>query len=197
MDINTRFAPSVVVGEALGAHPCLGPTMALRAEVLEAIGGLECLADFLADDFELGRAVRAAGFSIACPPLLIDHVFPETGAREMLAHELRWSRTIRLVQPAGYLGSMIVHFVPLALIGAALTGFSVWALSLLAALVLVRLAQADRLARLMAADRALLWLVPLRDLLSFGVFAAALFGDRVEWRGRSLRVRRDGAITAT
>ncbi len=197
LDVNTRFAPSVVVGEALGAHPCLGPTMALRAEVLAAIGGLDILADVLADDFELGRAVRAAGLTIACPPMVIDHVFPEASAREMLTHELRWARTIRLVEPGGYLGSMVMHFTPLALIGAALTGFAGWSLALLAGLLLFRQAQALTLSRLMASDRGLLWLIPLRDLLAFGVFLVSLFGDRVEWRGARLRVDRDGAIAAT
>jgi ceramide glucosyltransferase len=196
MDVNTRFAPSVLVGEALGANPCLGPTMALRAQTLTATGGLEHLADFLADDFELGRAVRAAGLTIACPPMVIDHVFPERSANEMLMHELRWARTIRLVQPAGYLGSIIMHFTPLALIGAALTGFSAWSLAALVALVLFRQAQADVLCRLLAADRGVLWLLPVRDLLSLGVFVAAIFGDRVEWRGNRLRVQRDGVITA-
>jgi len=196
MDVNTRFAPSVLVGEALGANPCLGPTMALRAETLAAIGGLEHLADFLADDFELGRAVRVLGLRIACPPMVIDHVFPERSAGEMLAHELRWARTIRLVQPAGYLGSVVVHFTPLALIGAALNGFSGWSVAVLAALVVFRQLQAYLLARLMKADRGLLWLLPVRDLLSLGVFIAAIFGDRVEWRGNRLRVQRDGVITA-
>jgi ceramide glucosyltransferase len=197
MDVNTRFAASVIVGEALGAHPCLGPTMALPADLLDRIGGLPRLADVLADDFELGRAVRAEGLAIACPPMLIDHLFPEDSARDMLTHELRWARTIRMVQPAGYLGSLIMHFTPLALVGAALTGFTGWSLALLAALALLRQAQALALSRLMGADRGLLWLTPLRDLFSFGVFFAAFAGDRVEWRGNRLRVGRDGAIAAT
>jgi ceramide glucosyltransferase len=196
MDVNTRFAPSVLVGEALGANPCLGPTMALRAQTLAAIGGLEYLADFLADDFELGRAVRAQGLTIACPPMVIDHVFPERSAGEVLAHELRWARTIRLVQPAGYLGSVIMHFTPLALIGAALSGFSTWSLAVLAGLVVFRQVHAHTLCRLLAADRGALWLLPARDLASLAVFVAAIFGDRVEWRGNRLRVRRDGAIAA-
>jgi len=195
MDNNTRFAPSVLVGEALGANPCLGPTMALRAETLAAIGGLEHLADFLADDFELGRAVRALGLTIACPPMVIDHVFPERSAHEVVMHELRWARTIRLVQPAGYLGSVIVHFTPLALIGAALTGFAPLSLAGLAGLVLFRQVQAYALCRLLAADRGALWLLPVRDLMSLGVFVTAIFGDRVEWRGNRLRVQRDGVIT--
>jgi ceramide glucosyltransferase len=197
MDVNTRFAASVVVGEALGAHPCLGPTMALRADLLARIGGLPLLADQLADDFVLGAAVRAAGQTLACPSLVIDHVFPEASAREMLVHELRWARTIRLVQPAGNLGSVIVHYLPLALIGAALAGFSPPALAILATLAVFRLAQAQLLARLMQADRGLLWLTPLRDLISLGVFLWALTGDRVEWRGNRLKVGSDGAMAAS
>jgi ceramide glucosyltransferase len=47
------------------------------------------------------------------------------------------------------------------------------------------------------ADRGFLWLIPVRDLLSFAVFVAAHFGARVEWRGNRLRVGRDGAIAAS
>jgi len=197
MDINTRFAASVVVGQALGANPCLGPTMALRADVLKQIGGLERLANFLADDYELGRAVRAAGYRVVCPRLLIDHVFPERSLNEVVVHELRWSRTVRLVQPAGYFGSVIMHVFALALIGAALTGFTPLSLAILAGLAVFRLIQADILCRLMAADRSAPWLVLPRDLLSFGVFVAAAFGNRIEWRGARSSVARDGTMSAT
>ena len=196
MDVNLRFVPSAVVGAALGAPLCLGPTMALRADMLQTIGGLRQLADLLADDFELGKAVRAAGHRVSCPPMLIDHVFPECSAREMLVHELRWARTIRLVEPAGYLATLVIHFAPLALIGAALAGFVGWSVALLAALGVLRVAQAMLIGRLLAVDGSLLWLVPLRDLLSFGVFLVGLFGEQVEWRGRRLRVSSDGAIAA-
>lgn len=194
MDINARFAASVAVGEALGAHPCLGPTMALRADVLQRIGGLRILADQLADDYVLGQAVRAAGLKIVSPAMVIDHVFPEKTGREMLVHELRWARTVRLVQPAGYAGSLITHFLPLALIGATLTGFSAVGLEVLISLSVMRLAQAYALSRMMGADRARLWLIPLRDAFSLAVFVGAFLGDRVEWRGARLKVDRDGAM---
>jgi ceramide glucosyltransferase len=197
LDVNARFAASVMVGEALRAHPCLGPTMALRRQTLEAIGGLKRLANVLADDFELGRAVRAQGLSIACPPMVIDHVFPEASGADLVNHELRWARTIRLVQPAGYLGSGVMHFTPLALIGAALLGFSPASLAALLALAAIRQVQAVATCRLMEADRGLLWALPARDALSLLVFLLALAGDRVRWRGARLRVGRDGAIAAT
>jgi ceramide glucosyltransferase len=196
MDVNTRFTPSVVVGEALGTNPCLGPTMALRADLLDRIGGFEYLANFLADDFELGRAVRATGYKVASPRMLIEHVFPERSLRELLVHEMRWARTIRLVEPAGYAGSVIIHFVVLALIGAALTGFAGWSLAALAGLFALRLAQVIVLARLMSSGPGRLWLVPLRDLLTFGVFVGAFLGNGVEWRGNRMKVSRNGAIAA-
>jgi ceramide glucosyltransferase len=196
MDINFRFAPSAAVGELLGAPICLGPTMALRAETLQAVGGFEHFANVLADDFELGKAVRDSGQSVTCPPMVIDHLFPDSSAREMLVHELRWARTVRLVEPAGYTFSVITHVVPLALIGVALTGFSGWSLDFLAAVCALRIAQSALFARLLSADPRLIWLTPARDVLSFGVFLAGLFGEGVEWRGRRLRVGSDGAIAA-
>jgi ceramide glucosyltransferase len=128
---------------------------------------------------------------------VIDHLFPETSLGELFDHELRWARTVRLVQPAGYVGSLIIHFWPLALIGAALAGFSPAALAALAGLTLFRLVQADAQTRMLGGERGLWPLIPLRDLVSLWVFLAALFGDKVVWRGARLQVRRDGAIATT
>jgi ceramide glucosyltransferase len=197
MDSNTRFIPSVVAGDALGAHPCLGPTMALPKAVLDRIGGFAYLADFLADDFELGRVVRGLGFRIGCPPIVIDHVFPERSLREMLIHEMRWARTVRLVAPGGYFGSLVTHAFALAVIGAALTGFSGAAIAVLLAIALARLIQAAAAAHILHASSRDLWLLPFRDLLSFGVFIAAHLGARVEWRGHRLVVARDGSMAAS
>lgn len=196
LDINARFASSVVVGQALGAHPVLGPTMAVRAETLAAAGGFERLKDVLADDFELGAMVREQGLAIAAPPVLIDHGFPERTLGEMWKHELRWARTIRLLNPGGYAGSVITYFIPLALLGAALLGFSPLASVALGLLLGVRFVLAVLSCLVMDADTGAIWLFPLRDLLALGVFLHAFFGDRIEWRGNDLRVKADGAMAA-
>jgi ceramide glucosyltransferase len=196
LDINGRFAANVVVGQALGSHPVLGPTMALRRETLERAGGFQRLQDVLADDFELGRMVRELGLTIACPPLLIDHLFPERTLGDVWTHELRWARTIRLLNPGGYAGSVITYALPLALIGAVLTGLAPWAVAALAAMAVLRLVQCLAVCAVMRADLGAVWLFPLRDLLAFGVFLAAYFGDRIEWRGNRLRVKADGAMAS-
>src|ERR1700744_2248366 len=183
LDINARFASSVVMGQALNAHPVLGPTMAVKARALAAAGGFERLKDVLADDFELGRMVRGQGLAIACPPMLIDHGFPERSLAELWRHELRWARTIRLLNPGGYGGSLVTYVLPLALIGALLMGLNAWALIALGVLARVRLSFGLLSCLVMDADDGALWLFPVRDLLAFAVFLAAFFGDGIEWRG--------------
>jgi ceramide glucosyltransferase len=175
----------------------LGPTMAVRAEALAKAGGFERLKDALADDFELGRMVREQGLAIACPPMLIDHGFPERSLAELWRHELRWARTIRLLNPSGYAGSLITYVFPLALIGAALTGLHPYAMIALGVLAGVRFTFGLLSCLVMQADTGVLWLFPVRDLLAFAVFLAAFFGDRIEWRGARLRVKPDGAMASS
>jgi ceramide glucosyltransferase len=197
LDINARFAGSVVMGQMLNAYPVLGPTMAVRAEALAKAGGFERLQDVLADDFELGRMVREQGLCIACPPMLIDHGFPERSLAELWRHELRWARTIRLLNPGGYGGSLITYVTPLALIGAILTGLHPYAMIALGVLSGIRFTFGLLSCLLMQADTGALWLFPVRDLIAFSVFLAAFFGDGIEWRGARLRVKPDGAMASS
>ena len=123
MAINYQFIPSAILGKALGlAQPCFGSTIAVRTEVLSSIGGFAAFADHLADDYEIGRAVRRLGMRIAMPPMLVSHICDEAKAGELLGRELRWGRTVRQIDPIGYAGSLITYPLPLVLIGAALLG---------------------------------------------------------------------------
>ena len=116
----------VIVGLQLGmARPCFGSTIALRHETLAGIGGFEAFAGYIADDYAIGEAVRAAGMKVAIPSLVLAHSCTERSAVELLRHELRWVRTLRAVAPAGYAGMVITHPLPFALLGAWLSGFGI------------------------------------------------------------------------
>jgi ceramide glucosyltransferase len=187
MGISYHFLPNVVSGTALGlARPCFGATIALRRETLEAIGGFERLAGYLADDYELGRAVRALGLAVAIPTFAVRHSCAEPNLVSWFAHELRWARTIRAVDPAGYVGSFITHAIPLGLLGAIFSGFTLLSLLVLVAGVAARGVLKRRIDRIFGAPAGPFWLLPLRDVLSFAVFPVSLFGRRVEWRGERL-----------
>jgi ceramide glucosyltransferase len=127
---------------------------------------------------------------------VIDHVCPERRLGDLFSHELRWARTIRAVDPAGFAGSAVTHPVPLALLGLALTGLQPLGLLVLAGALISRLALQRSVDHLLRTKEARAWLVPVRDLLSFAVFVASFFTGAVSWRGARFRVRSDGTMTA-
>src|SRR5271167_3744378 len=57
-----------------GMKFALGPTMAVRRDALEAVGGFEPLADYCADDYVLGRNIAASGRQVVMSHNVIDHV---------------------------------------------------------------------------------------------------------------------------
>ena len=195
MAIDYQFVPSVAAGVALRrAQPSFGATIALTRHTLERIGGFERFVDYLADDYAMGEAVRKLGLRVAIAPALVVHRCSERTLGELLQHELRWARTIRGIDPLGYAGSLVTHFVPLAVIATVLRGFDPVGVAILAGAVVCRVVVAMQVDHTLGSDTGRWWLLPLRDVLSFIVFAASFFIGVVTWRGRRYVVRRDGTI---
>lgn len=195
MDISYRFIPSVIVGRSLRlAEPVMGPMMALRTDTLAKIGGFSAFADVLADDYEIGRAVRAIGLQLAVPKSFVLHGCGETGFAPMIRHELRWTRTIYGIDPAGFIGSVITHVTPLALLAFLLSGGAMATPFLLLAAVVIRSAIKLRIDRVSASVSGPLWLLPLRDCMSLVVCVLTLFVGEVDWRGSRFKVTADGRL---
>jgi ceramide glucosyltransferase len=198
--INQHFLPSVLVGLKLGlAQPCFGSTLAFRAETLHRLGGFQAFSDQLADDYAIGTAVRGLQLKVAIPRMLLGHTCSERSLGELLGHELRWARTIRSIDPWGYAGLVATNPLPLALIAAALQGFGLASIGLIALALACRLlaslrmpAMHDRAKRSVSA-----WLSPLRDLLSFAIFLASFMPLPVSWRGHRYELRSDGTLTTS
>ena len=198
--IDWHFLPSVALGVALGrARPCMGSTIALHRDTLERIGGFPRFADILADDHAIGAAVRGLGLTVTVPPMLVAHSCAETSLLALAHHELRWLATVRGLDPVGYAGSVVTHPLPLALLGAALAGTSpapLALLALLAAALAARLILAYRVGRIASERPVSLWLLPLRDMLSFLLFGIAFGVRSVDWRGSRLHMQAKGRLAA-
>ena len=192
--IDYHFLPSVLVGLKFGlATPCFGSTIAIRKSTLELIGGLESVADQLADDYALGVLVRRAGLSVAISNTIVGHDCAERCAADLFRHEMRWARTIRSVDPVGFAGLVITHALPLALLGALLGGVTPAGFIVIAALACRFVLQVE-LDRALCLRDDVFWSGPLRDVMSFGVFVASFFGRGVEWRGHRYAVRADKTL---
>ncbi len=193
LSIDWHFLPNAALGESMGkANGCYGATIAVRREVLEEVGGFTAFLELLADDHALGAAVRRAGYRVVLSPMLPAHMMSEPGALAMWRHELRWARTIRLLNPAGYWGLGLTHPLPWAVLAAAcLPGL--WAAGVLGAAVGARLGAVARIEQAIGQAPRLAWL-PLRDAVSFALWLAGLWPGRVHWGKERFRVTADGRL---
>lgn len=195
LGIATEFAPSVLVARLLGvAEFALGSTMVFRSGDLRRIGGFEALADYLADDYQLGRRINQLGLRIEFAPVVVETGLGGGSWRDVWRHQVRWSRTIRVSRTSGYFGYVVTHATLWGL--AALAAGQWWPG---AAALGVRMLAGVLVGAGVLGDRHVLtrfWMIPLRDLFGFAVWLAGLFGDQVFWRGKRLRLNADGRIRA-
>jgi ceramide glucosyltransferase len=196
MNIDCHFLPNARLGMALGlAKPCFGSTIAFRRQTLDEIGGFESFANVLADDYELGRAIRGRGYRVSVPESpVVEHVCNQAGAGALLRQELRWARTNFVLAKAGYTGSVVTYPFPIALLALPFLGFTALALAALAGALASRLYLVFKSGRRLGWHADYFWLLPLRDVLSFFVYLAAFFGKTVEWRGHRFATGADGAL---
>ncbi len=188
MFINEQFIPSVLVNCLFGPpRHCLGPTNAVRSAVLSVIGGFEALASHLADDFMLGNYIAARGLRVVISGYVVRTIVSDSSFSMLWNHELRWHRTIRGVQPAGYAGMFLTYPLPLALLAFLLAPQPKRAVTLMvAALARISLQRVSSRALGVAPPPA--WLVLPRDLLGIAVWACGLTGRTVRWRDNQLRI---------
>jgi len=198
MHINADFLPSVLVADALSdIHFCFGATMAVRRTALDAIGGLEPLVNVLADDYQLGKRVSEAGFTVCLSDYVVENIVDEPNFKSLLLHELRWARTVRASSPWGYVGSILTHPLPLALLFLAVSGGSPagWMMTAIAMTLRLRLRHCIQKG-FNIQGKPMCCMTPLRDLLSAGIWLAGLTGRMVRWKGARFSVDRRGNLHA-
>lgn len=195
--ISTDFSAGVLAARVLeGIHFALGSTLAFPRRALEAIGGFEPLVDYLADDFELGARVAAAGFEVRLSEVVVDHHLPDYSVRGFVLHQLRWARSTRDSRRWGYTGVVLTFGVPWALLALLLSWGERWAWIAFAVALLLRFAMAFTVGVRVLRDRQVLrfaWLLPLRDFAALLVWMGSYAGHTVSWRG-DLFVLEDGKL---
>ena len=73
--INTDFIPMVLAAQIVQRFEyAYGASIALRREALDRIGGFAPLADYLADDYQLGNRVAKAGYRLVLLPYVVETV---------------------------------------------------------------------------------------------------------------------------
>jgi ceramide glucosyltransferase len=164
----------------------LGSTMAVSREAVQAIGGLETLADYLADDYELATRIADAGYEVVLSKTVVETYVPDYAFQDFFHHQLRWGRTVRSSRPKEYFGVVLTFGVFWALAAIVLSQAAWWSWVILAVAVGLRMVIAQLIGVGTIADNGVwrrMWLLPLRELISAMVWFMSLSGGKIVWRG--------------
>lgn len=194
LGIATDFAPGVLTSRFLegGIRFGLGSTLAVSRTALEAIGGLAPLAEYLADDYELGARIARAGFAVELCNEIVETNVPEWSFSGYLQHQLRWARAMRDSRRGGYAGLVFSYGLAWSILNLIASGLSVPAIALFSMALMFRVCLALGVGVGILDDRQVLrelWLVPLRDLLALAVWAWSYASNTIVWRDESFVLR--------
>ncbi len=195
---TTEFHPGVLVSRQLeGVKFAMGQTIVLKRAALEQVGGLAAIADYLADDFQLGYLPAKAGYRVVLSTHIIEHVMATLTVLGSWQRQVRWMVGIRVSRPGGYVGLIFTYGTVWSLLfcwgtGGSGLGWSVLAVTWAMRLVIAWLIGVKYLRDPIA--QKLLWLVPLRDLLSFALWVYGFWGDTIKWRDRRYKLTRAGKL---
>ena len=194
LGLSTDFAGGVLVARALegGIRFGLGATIATTKTVLAAIGGLEPLADYLGDDYELGARTAGAGYRVELADVIVETALSDYTFRDFWAHQIRWARNVKDRRRGQYFGLIVTFALVWAVLGVVIAPYSWWIWLVLAVTAIVRFTSAVVVGRGVLRDPRVLrdlWLVPLRDLVALAVWTVSYFGNEIEWRGQRFKLR--------
>jgi ceramide glucosyltransferase len=216
--INADFWSQVLQSAALKPLDfALGAAMLVRRAALAEIGGFESLADCLADDYQLGHRIAKSGHRIVLCPVVVECWGAPMNWRAVWKHQLRWARTIRVCQPLPYFFSILSNatlwpllWLILELSRTRIQGFksesihtpgmviTMHSAAFAAFLIcLIRIFIAHDLQKRLTKSSAYsgdFWLVPVKDFLQAALWLGAFTGNTVEWRGRKMKLLRDGTL---
>jgi ceramide glucosyltransferase len=198
LSISTDFHATVLLARQLGWMKfAMGSSILIRRAVLEKMGGFKAIAHYLADDFMLGNLTVQAGFSVELSRYVVNHTLETKSIIDLIQHQTRWNRCTKAANPWGYFGLIVSHGTTFSLIFLLISeesglGWAVVATIWTARILMGWIVGVKGLNDKVAAR--FLWLIPLRDLLSFGLWCGGFIGDRVVWRGKEFRLVSGGKL---
>ena len=197
--IGVTFLPSVLVARKfLDMRFAMGATGVLRRRDLERMGGFAVMADYLADDYQLGVRVADLGQRVLLSQYIVVTVLGATTFREQWAREVRWARCSRVSRPREYPGLLLSFTIPLAILLLVASGLAPLGWQVLIISLMLRWLMAWSVAGITGDHESLRWLIwlPVRDMLTALVWVAGGLGRRVAWRGEEFALQPDGRLTA-
>lgn len=200
LTLNADFMANVVFAHVTGASKfCLGASAALRRSTLAEIGGLESLADYLVEDYEMGRRIWSSGKKIAIVPYLVNTIVDLKTPAQWWEHQVYWDQNTRAARPWAFFATAVIRSTPFAFLYALVRLCDPVGLGVLAGALVLRMATAALILGWGFGDREgvkCIGLLPARDVLSLASWFLAFAKRTTVWRGSQFTLTRDGRLVA-
>ena len=176
--------------------PLVQPVL-IRKQVLQAIGGFEAISDYLADDFQLGYLPTQVGYKVVLSEYVVEHVLAVSTLANCIKRQIRWACGQRVSRFWGYLGLIFTYGTVTSLLLLIATKGAILSWNILIITWTIRLLMGWVVGVKILKDpvaKKFLWLIPLKDYLSFAIWCYGFIESTIEWRGRRLKLIKDGKL---
>ncbi len=194
----TDFQPGILVSKQLeGIKFALGSTIVIRKTTLAKIGGFAAVADYLADDYQLGYLPTQAGDKVVLSNYIVEHGLGHSNLLDSINRQIRWARCIRVSRPGGYAGLIFTFGTVSSLLLLITSGGSILSLLVVSITLLMRLIMAWVIGVKVLNDavtKKYFWLIPVADIVRFIIWCCGFFGNTIEWRGTKFKLVKDGKL---
>lgn len=194
----TEYMPGVFCAKQLDQVKwTLGCSVLIRAAALNAIGGIQRVSDYVAEDLLLGKQVTHMGYKVILANYVVDHVIEHQSLRCILRGKIRRDRGILTYNPSSYFSLLFTYGAALSMLLLLINHASILGMIVFGVVWITKLAKSWIISVKYLNDpsaRKWFWLSPLNDCISFILWLYVFSTSTIYWRGCYFKIKKDGRL---
>jgi ceramide glucosyltransferase len=195
--ISDFFAGIIVAWKLDGVKFTLAQTILTTRRNVTGFGGYQAIGDRPADDLYIGRFASEQGLETKLLPYVVQTVPDFDSLNQLLRKRVRWMTVMRHMRPNGHFGLLFTFGLPWSLAAIAVDPTLLTAVAYLGAYFALRILMTWFIGAHGMRQKHL-WskmaLIPLWDLMAFGIWIASFAQTTIRWRGIDYHLR-NGRLT--
>jgi ceramide glucosyltransferase len=195
--ISDFFAGIIVAWQLDGVKFTLAQTILTTRRNVNGFGGYRAIGDRPADDLYIGRFASEQGLDTKLLPYVVQTVPDFESLNQLLRKRVRWMTVMRHMRPNGHFGLLFTFGLPWSLAAIAVHPTTAVGIGYLGTYLLLRILM-TWLIGIRGMKQKELWskmaLIPLWDLMAFGIWLASFVQTTIRWRGIDYHLR-NGRLT--
>jgi ceramide glucosyltransferase len=198
--LSDFFAGVLVAWQLDGIKFMFGQSIVTYKRLIAGFGGYERIENRPADDLWVGRLVAEQGYEVKLLPQVVQTVADFNSMKDLLLKRVRWMTVMRLMRPWGHAGLIFTWGLPWSLVAVAVHPTVAVAAAFLGTYAILRLAMAW-LIGIHGMKQSSVWrklpLIPVWDVIAFGIWLASFARNTIRWRGIDYLIRQGMLVPAS